>query len=98
MLLHMPASGMPSCLRTAQHDIQPFALQDEQPSSHPPRAPPLQIRNLSPTPEPKEATPEPAQAFAGMGAVEPASTAEQEREKTPDLTITGALLMRGRGA
>lgn len=53
----------------------------------------MQIRNLSPTPEPKEMTPEPAQAFAA-GGMEP-STAEEEREKTPDLTITGEMLTQG---
>jgi hypothetical protein len=36
-------------------------------------------------------TPEPAQAFAA-GGMEP-STAEEEREKTPDLTITGEILL-----
>ena len=53
----------------------------------------LQIRNLSPTPEPKEVTPEPARAFAAAAAMEP-STAELEREKTPDLTITGELCVK----
>jgi hypothetical protein len=38
-------------------------------------------------------TPEPAQAFAA-GGMEP-STAEEEREKTPDLTITGEMLTQG---
>lgn len=41
----------------------------------------LQIRNLSPTPEPKEMTPAPEAC-----AVEPST----ETCKTPDLTITGA--------